>query len=108
MLQIIDRGYIYLLSDIISVQITSSVATPIAGQNYTLTCSVTGVENFNPTIAYQWTKNNGTQMQVGTNSNTILFSPLKLSDAGQYMCRVTVNSDGMYGAFEYIHIESEK
>ena len=98
---------LYSFSDMISVQISDGGATPTAGQNYTLTCSVSRVENFNPIIAYQWTKNNGTEIQVGTNSNTLSFSPLKLSDAGQYMCQVTVDSD-MYGAIEYVHIESEK
>ena len=60
---------------------------------YTLTCTVTGAENLSPTITYQWTRDNGTtQTQVGTNSNTLSFSPLSLSDAGRYTCDVTVGS----------------
>ena len=78
----------------------------VAGQGYALICSLSGVENLNPIITYQWIKNNGTQIQVGTNSNTISFSPLRLSDAGQYTCQVTVDSQ-MYGYSEYIHIQSE-
>ena len=65
------------------------------GQNgYSLTCSVNGADNLIPTITYQWTKNNGTQtqIQVRTNSNTLSFSHLRLADAGQYTCSVTVRS----------------
>ena len=65
---------------------------------YTLTCAVTGAENLSPTITYQWTKDNGaTQTQVGTNSNTLSFSPLSLSDAGRYTCTVTVSSPYLSG-----------
>ena len=79
----------------------------VAGQNCTLVCSVSGIGSSNPTISYQWIKNNGaTQTQVGSNSNTLAFSSLRLSDAGQYTCRVTVGSE-MYGYTEYIHIKSE-
>ena len=83
---------LYSFSDMISVQISDGGATPTAGQNYTLTCSVSRVENFNPIIAYQWTKNNGTEIQVGTNSNTLSFSPLRLTDVGRYTCEVTISS----------------
>ena len=61
--------------------------------DYTLTCGVSGAENLNSTITYQWTKNNGTQTQVGTDSTTLFFFPLKLSDAGQYTCQATVSSN---------------
>ena len=65
------------------------------GQNgYSLTCSVNGAGNLNPTIIYQWTKNNGTQtqIQVGSDPRDLSFSPLRLSDAGQYTCQATVSS----------------
>ena len=79
----------------------------MAGQNCTLSCTVTGLTNSNPTITYQWMKNNGThQIQVGNNSNKLSFPSLRLSDAGQYTCQVTVDSE-MYGYSEYIHIQSE-
>ena len=59
----------------------------------TLTCDVSGTDNLNPTITYQWTRNNGsTQTQVGTNSNTLILSPPRLSNAGDYTCSVTVSS----------------
>ena len=78
----------------ISVQITTSGA-PLLGQSgYSLTCGVNGAGNLNPTITYQWIKNNGTQaqIQIGANPKVLSFSPLRLSDAGQYTCQATVSS----------------
>ena len=62
----------------------------VLGQNgYSLTCDVTIIGTINASISYQWTKNNGTQtIQVGTDQ-VLSFSPLKLSDAGQYTCQAT-------------------
>ena len=75
----------------ISVQITAS-GPPLLGQNsYSLTCGVTGAENLNPSITYQWTKNNGT-LAVGADPHVLSFSPLRLSDAGRYTCQATVSS----------------
>ena len=64
----------------------------VLGQSgYSLTCGVAvhGTENYS--ITYQWTKSNGTQTQVGTN-RVLSFSPLRLSDAGQYTCQATITS----------------
>ena len=75
------------------VQISNGGATPSLGEDYQLICSVSGAENLNSTIAYQWTKNSGSgQTQVGANSNTLLFTPLKLSDTASYTCMVTIAS----------------
>ena len=65
------------------------------GQNvYFLTCDVNGTENLNSSITYQWTKNNGTQIQtqLGADSKILSFSPLMLSDAGEYTCQATISS----------------
>ena len=98
----------------LSVQISNIVATPTAGENYLLTCSVSGAENLSPTITYRWTKNNGTQTQVGTNSNTLFFTPLGLSDAASYGCEVTISSSylsgnivGMNANTQDVRIQSE-
>ena len=80
-----------------SVQITDGGATPIAGENYELICSVSGADNLNPTITYQWTKNSDGQIQVGTNSNTLSFTPLQLSDGASYVCAVTIASSYLTG-----------
>ena len=59
-----------------------------------LTCDVSGADNLNPMITYQWTRNDGsTQTPVGTNSNTLTLSPLRLSDAGDYNCSVNISSN---------------
>ena len=62
----------------------------MAGQtDNTLTCNVSGAENLTSTINYQWTRYNGsTSAQVGTNSQTLSLSPLRLSHAGNYSCRI--------------------
>ena len=76
----------------------------IAGGNYRIVCIVVGIWNDSLIVKYRWTKNNGTTDTAVGNSSTLLFSPLKLSDAGQYICQVTIGSE-MYGAIEYINIE---
>ena len=76
-----------------SVETTTSGAK-VLGQSYSLTCNataVTGTDSGNLSIAYQWTKNNGTQTQVGAD-RVLSFSPLRLSDAGQYTCQATIIS----------------
>ena len=71
----------------------SDTGASIAGHSYTLACNVTGVDKFSATLSYKWTKNNGTLTQVGSNTKTLSFSPLRLSDSGQYTCHVTASSD---------------
>ena len=81
----------------VSVQITNGGATPTAGENYELICTINGAENLNPTtVTYQWTKNNGTQIQVGT-SNTLSFTPLRLSNTANYARSVTISSSYLSG-----------
>ena len=65
--------------------VVSGCETPIAGQSYTLTCSVSGAS----TTTYQWRKNGTMMSQTGP---TLSFSPLRFTDAGQYTCEVIVNS----------------
>ena len=77
-----------------SVQITDGGAAPTAGENYELTCTINEAENLNPTtVTYQWTEN---QIQVGT-SNTLSFTPLRLSDAANFVCSVTISSSYLSG-----------
>ena len=68
------------------------MASPAVGSQYTLNCTVTvtGADQLNATITYQWFKNN-TVVSNETQS-TLSFSSLSLSDAGQYRCDVTVSS----------------
>ena len=74
--------------------ITADLNPPLmVGQTgHTLTCDVSGAEMLSPTIAYQWTRNDGsTQTQVG-NLRTLTLPPLTLSSAGEYSCHATVSS----------------
>ncbi len=63
--------------------------TLTAGQNYSLTCSVDIPQSLNATITYVWTRG-GTQVGIDSILN---FSPLVLTNSGQYVCTVTVTSD---------------
>ena len=59
----------------------------------TLTCDVSGADSLNPTIIYQWIRNDDSiQTQVGS-SKTFDLSPLRLSSAGEYTCRATIGSN---------------
>ena len=70
---------------------------PAAGQSYSLMCTVTGADSLNSTINYQWFKTTPSRTQVGTNSLTLTFDPLDLSDAGQYECIVSASSPFLVG-----------
>ena len=72
----------------VSVRISGG-DTPTAGQNYQLICSVTGADNINPSTTFRWTRNSGTEVQVGAE---LSFTPLRLADAASYVCEVTIAS----------------
>ena len=78
----------------ISVMVTANLNTPLmVGQTGNiLTCDayVSGADNLNPTITYQWTRN-GETVPDG-NPRTLDLSPLQLSHAGNYTCRATISS----------------
>ena len=92
-----------------SVHISDGGTTPTAGENYQLTCNISGVENLNPTITYRWTKNSGSGRTdpVGTNSSTLFFVPLRLSDAARYDCEVTVSSSYLSGGIMAINVNPQ-
>ena len=64
----------------------SGGGTRIAGYSYFLNCSAPGAS----VTTYQWRKD-GSVIQDET-TDMLSFSPLRLSDAGQYTCEVAVNS----------------
>ena len=55
-------------------------ATPVMGQRYILTCTAIGATF----TTYRW-RRDGAVISDETGS-TLTFSPLRLSDAGQYSC----------------------
>ena len=64
-----------------------------SGTNLSLTCMVGGIEKFRPELSFKWIRFNGTDFEeLNITSNKIHFSPLKLSEAGNYMCQVNVRS----------------
>ena len=81
------------------VQVSEVGGILTSGENFDLSCTVLGAENINPTIAYQWIKSNGSQTMVGTDSNTLSFTPLRLSSASRYICMVTITSSYLTGDF---------
>ncbi len=66
--------------------------SPMAGQSYTLTCVLTGVESLSPTITYQWFKGSTPRAMLSTTFADLTLDPLNLSDAGQYSCDIIVSS----------------
>ena len=68
----------------ISVDISGSSATPVIGQQFTLTCNVLGT---NATV-YQWSKDGVANSESG---QTLSFTRLSLCDAGEYTCNITFN-----------------
>ena len=91
-----------------SVQISDSGATPTAGEDYQLNCSVSGAENLNPTTTYRWIRNSGSgQTQVGANFNTLSFTPLRLADAASYVCEVIIHSSYITGDIVEKNINSQ-
>ena len=76
----------------VSVQITAVGAMELGQSGYSLTCDVTVTGAENPSITYQWAKNDGTDTQIHAGTDRVLsFSPLSLSDAGRYTCLATVS-----------------
>ena len=75
----------------ISVMVIANLNSPLmVGQtDYTLTCDVSGAENFNLMITYQWSRSDRTASElVGNDSSSLSLSPLQLSHAGSYSCSI--------------------
>ena len=73
----------------ITVRVSGDV-TPMAGSMLTLTCNVNGAEMISPTTTYQWSRNE--MMVPSQTQQTLSFTSLAYSDAGQYSCTVGLSS----------------
>ena len=69
------------------VTLNGSGGAEIAGENYTLACTVTG-GGMTPT--YRWWKKG--VLLTSRTASTIAFKPLKQSSSGIYLCEATSNS----------------
>jgi dihydroxyacetone kinase DhaKLM complex PTS-EIIA-like component DhaM len=79
------------------VHIASTTEGPnlTAGTNFSLICIANGTANLRSAsdLSYEWMYFNGANLEkVGTNSRKLHFSPLKLSDAGEYTCTMNISS----------------
>lgn len=80
------------INPIVSLQISDGGDPPTVGQNYTLNCHVSGAETIQVFISYKWTKySNSTESHTLSNSSKLFFSPLRLSNAGNYSCQINVS-----------------
>ena len=70
------------------------ISGPMAGQSFSLTCSLSGGASLQPTLSYQWTREGGSLM---TSTATLNFDTLYLSNAGQYSCQVILTSSQLEG-----------
>ena len=81
---------VFFLSVPVDILQIATSGPSILGHNYTLTCKALVADYLCPFVSYRWTKENGTVTQP--ENRTITFSPLRLSNGGQYTCHVTVCS----------------
>ena len=77
-------------------------------------CMTEGLEhNLDVSVTYLWTKDDGSQTeQLQSNSHTLSFSPLGLTDAGNYTCQVTVSAeyfsrDVIVTSFRVVRLQSK-
>ena len=82
-----------IIAPTVQVKIEGSGISQTPGKSYTLTCKAYGLENVNPSVKYQWFKNNGTLTRVGSisNSSILMFHFLRMSDIGWYTCNIIVD-----------------
>jgi hypothetical protein len=94
MVCLLSSSYVFHIAvPTLLVKVTSKGNVIPGGQDFSLKCTISGEEALNSILTYQWTKNNSTgQLQVGSNTSTLSFPSLRLSDAGKYSCQVRVSS----------------
>ena len=72
----------------LTVTLSGSGGAQIAGEDYTLTCQVTGGGTMTPT--YRWFRNGA--LLTEQTANTLSFFPLRETDSGVYTCESTRSS----------------
>ena len=71
--------------------LTGSGGILTEGQNYMLICEASGGGSM--AYTYMWLKDDS--VVSGQTSSTYSFSPLRVTDSGQYYCRVSLGSTSM-------------
>ena len=76
-----------------TVEVTSSDPSPTEGDQYTLTCTVSGLQSIpSATVTYQWFRSS-VSVQGPTINNQLIFNPVDRNDNGTYTCRATILTD---------------
>ena len=87
----------------VTASINSPTAPFTAGQSYTLTCTATvtggGGETLSTNTTISWTHPNGSVTSGTGSSLDLTLNPLRVSDAGQYTCNVSVSSPFLTGTW---------
>ena len=96
--------HVHLIIDLLMVTLGMSGGAQIAGEDYTLTCRVTGGGTMTPT--YRWLRN-GSPLS-GETSATLSFSPLRQSDSGSYTCEATKSLSTVTSAPMVVTVEGKK
>ena len=74
---------------------TSASGSAVAGEEYSITCTVMGADNL-PDAAFrvEWQRPGGGTLRIGLMSSvTHTFSSLGRDDAGRYTCEATITTD---------------
>ena len=73
---------------------TNPVGSGVAGEDYSITCTVVGADTLGATFNIMWLRPGGDVLAMATESSlTHTFTPLGQSDEGIYTCMATVSSD---------------
>ena len=95
--------YVLIIIDLLMVTLSGSDGAHIAGEDYTLTCTVTGGGTMTPT--YRWWKN-GVLLASRTES-IIAFTPLQQTSSGVYICEGTRNSTAVNSTSVTLTVQGE-
>ena len=69
---------------------SSSSSLTLGQTGFSLACDVSGTDNLNPSLTYEWQRNGG--VLSNQQERTLSLSPLSGTHVGEYVCMVTVDS----------------
>ena len=74
--------------------VISTDGSAVAGEQYSITCSVMGADNLDATFKTEWQRPGGGGSTIATQpSLTLPFTPLGQGDAGEYTCVARITTD---------------